>query len=74
MMSPILRINFDDFTEAIPAFLTIIIMPLAYSIAEGLVFGTVSYVLLKLLSGKGRDVHIVTYIIAALFIIKEILA
>ena len=74
MMSPILRINFDDFTEAIPAFLTIIIMPLAYSIAEGLVFGTVSYVLLKLLSGKGRDVHIVMYIIAALFIIKEIVA
>lgn len=74
MMSPILKINFDDFTEAIPAFLTIIIMPLAYSIAEGLVFGTVSYVLLKLLSGKGRDVHIVMYIIAALFIIKEIVA
>jgi len=74
MMSPILRINFDDFTEAIPAFLTIIIMPLAYSIAEGLVFGIVYYVLLKLLSGKGRDVHIVMYIIAALFIIKEIVA
>lgn len=74
MMSPILRINLDDFTEAIPAFLTIIIMPLAYSIAEGLVFGTVSYVLLKLLSGKGKDVHIVMYIIAALFIIKEFVA
>ncbi len=74
MMTPIVKINFNDFTESIPAFLTIIIMPLAYSIAEGLVFGVISYVLLKLFSGKGKEVHWMMYIIAALFIIKEIVA
>jgi adenine/guanine/hypoxanthine permease len=55
MMSPILKINFDDYTEAIPAFLTIIMMPLTYSIAEGIVFGMLSYVLLKVLTGKLKD-------------------
>ncbi len=72
MMSPILKINFDDFTDAIPAFLTIIMMPLAYSIAEGLVFGVISYVLLKALTGKAKEVHPMMYIIAILFIAKYI--
>jgi AGZA family xanthine/uracil permease-like MFS transporter len=70
MMSPILKINFDDFTEAIPAFLTIIMMPLAYSIAEGIVFGMLSYVLLKVLTGKHKDVSVVMIVLAALFILK----
>ncbi len=70
MMSPILKINFDDFTEAIPAFLTIIMMPLAYSIAEGIVFGMISYVLLKLLTGKQKDLSIVMIILAILFVFK----
>jgi len=70
MMSPILKINFDDFTEAIPAFITIIIMPLTYSIAEGIVFGMLSYVLLKLLTGKVKDVSVVMMILAALFVLK----
>jgi len=74
MMSPILKINFDDFTDAIPAFLTIILMPLTYSIAEGLVFGVISYVGLKALTGKGKDVHPMLYFIAALFIIKHIVS
>ncbi|WZL74991.1 NCS2 family permease [Clostridiaceae bacterium 35-E11] len=74
MMSPILKINFEDFTEAIPAFLTIIMMPLAYSIAEGLVFGVISYVLLKALTGKTKDIHPMMYIIAVLFVIKLIAA
>lgn len=73
MMSPIKDIDLDDFTEAIPAFLTIIMMPLAYSIAEGIVFGMVSYVFLKLLTGKHKDVSIVMYILAALFILKNLL-
>ena len=50
MMSPILNINFDNYTESIPAFITIIVMPLTYSIAEGIVFGMISYVLLKILT------------------------
>ncbi len=70
MMSPILKINFDDFTEAIPAFITIIIMPLTYSIAEGIVFGMLSYVLLKLFTGKVKDISVVMYVLAALFVLK----
>jgi adenine/guanine/hypoxanthine permease len=72
MMSPILKINFDNITEAIPAFLTIIMMPLTYSIAEGIVFGMLSYVLLKLLSGKAKDLTLVMIILAVLFILKFI--
>lgn len=70
MLSPIKELDLTDFTEAIPAFLTIIMMPLAYSISDGLIFGIVSYVALKLLVGKGKEVTITTYIIAALFILK----
>jgi adenine/guanine/hypoxanthine permease len=46
MMTPVKNINFDDFTESIPAFLTIIMMPLTYSISEGILFGVLSYVIL----------------------------
>mgnify|MGYP004702698117 FL=1 len=70
MMSPILKINFDDYTESLPAFLTIIMMPLAYSIAEGIVFGMLSYVLLKVLTGKQKDLTVVMVVLAALFILK----
>lgn len=72
MMSPIKEIDLDDFTEAIPAFLTIIMMPFAYSIAEGIVFGMVSYVILKVLTGKAKDVSAIMYILAILFVVKEI--
>lgn len=72
MMSPIKKIDLDDYTEAIPAFLTIIMMPLAYSIAEGIVFGMVSYTLLKTLTGKYKDVSIVMYILSILFVLKYI--
>lgn len=74
MMSPIKEIDLDDFTEAIPAFLTIIMMPLAYSIAEGIVFGMVSYAGLKLLTGRGKEVPVITYILAVLFVLKSIFA
>lgn len=72
MMSPILQIDLEDFTEAIPAFLTIIMMPLAYSIAEGIAFGIASYIILKLLSGRGKEVSIVTYVIGIIFILRFI--
>lgn len=71
MMSPIKEIEFGDYTEAIPAFLTIIMMPLSYSIAEGLVFGIISYVVLKALTGKFKDITIVTWIVAILFVLKH---
>lgn len=72
MITSVLKINFDDFTEAIPAFLTIIMMPLAYSIAEGICFGVISYALLKLLTGKGKEASPVVYILSILFIAKYI--
>lgn len=71
MMSPIKEIDLEDFTEAIPAFLTIVMMPFAYSIAEGIVFGMVSYVFLKVITGKHKDVSAVMYILALLFILKN---
>lgn len=70
MMTPVKNINFDDFTESIPAFLTIVMMPLSYSISEGILFGIISFVLLKALTGKFKDISIVTLILAVLFMVK----
>ncbi|OYT15031.1 MAG: guanine permease [Bacteroidetes bacterium 4572_77] len=72
MMSPIKEIDFEDFTEAIPSFLTIIMMPLTFSIAEGILAGIVSYAVIKPLSGRGKEVPIVTYVVAVLFVLKII--
>lgn len=73
MMSPIKEIDFDDFTEAIPAFLTITMMPFAYSISEGIVFGIVFYVLLKMFTGRIKEVHKVTFVLAIIFVINIIM-
>ena len=70
MISPIMKIDLEDFTESIPAFFTIVMMPLTYSIAEGIVFGMLSFVLLKLLTGRYKEVTPVMVIIAILFVIK----
>ncbi len=70
MMSPILKIDFENYTESIPAFITIIAMPLTYSIAEGIVFGMLAYVLLKILTGKVKDISVVMIVLAILFVIK----
>lgn len=70
MATAMLRIDFHDMSEAIPAFLTIVMMPLSYSIAEGLVFGIVSYAGIKLFSGKGKTVTTALYVLAVIFIIK----
>lgn len=70
MLSPILKIDLNDFTESIPAFFTIIMMPLSYSIAEGIVFGMLSYVLLKVLTGNHRKVSPVMYVLSILFILS----
>ncbi len=70
MMSPVKEIDLDDFTEAIPAFFTIIMMPLTYSIAEGIVFGVTTYVILKALTGRAKEVTLTTWIIGALFLGK----
>lgn len=70
MLTPILKINFADYSETIPAFFTIIMMPLTYSIAEGIVFGMLAFVFLKLASGKFKDISFIMYVLAALFIAK----
>ncbi|MBN2617584.1 MAG: NCS2 family permease [Spirochaetales bacterium] len=73
MMSPVKEIKWDDYLEAIPAFFTIIMMPLTYSIAEGIAFGMTSYVLLHLLTGKFKDVKVLSYIVTAFFILDFVL-
>lgn len=70
MLSPVKKIDFDDYTEAIPAFLTILIMPLSYSIADGIMWGISSYILLKIFARRTKDIPILTYCIAALFLLK----
>ena len=70
MMSPIKNIDLEEFTDSIPAFLTIVMMPFTFSIAEGIVFGMMSYVLLKLLTGRHKEIPILAYILFILFVGK----
>ena len=70
MIQNIVKIDFTDVTEGVPAFIAIITMPLMYSIADGIVFGVLSYVVLKLVTGRGKEISIVMAIIAVLFVLK----
>lgn len=72
MLRNVRRIHRDDATEAIPAFLTIALMPFSFSITEGIAFGFISYSLLKLVTGRGREVHRLVYLFAALFVLRYI--
>lgn len=74
MAENVTEISFSDFSEGFPAFMTILMMVVCYSISEGLVFGVISYVLLKLLCGKKNELNPVIVIIAFLFLLKLILA
>jgi AGZA family xanthine/uracil permease-like MFS transporter len=73
MMKCVTRIDWEDLTEAIPAFLCIVVMPLTLSITEGISFGFISYALLKLVTGKGKQVHWLIYVFTVLFIIRYII-
>jgi AGZA family xanthine/uracil permease-like MFS transporter len=73
MMKSVTKIDWDDLSEALPAFLTIILMPLTGSITEGIAFGFISYSLLKLVSKKGKRVHWLVYLFSALFVLRYIL-
>jgi len=73
MMSSVLGINFSDISQGLPAFLTIIFMPFTYSIAQGIIFGILSFTLIKLLIGKFKDVSITIYVISILFLVKLVL-
>ena len=68
MMSNASRIDWDDASESVPAFLTMVGIPLAYSIADGLALGFISYPILKMLTGKGRQIGMMSYAIAALLV------
>ena len=70
MMRGIGQINFYDFEEGVPAFLTLILMPLTYSIAQGLVFGFIAYALIKVLVGKVKDLDPILMVIAALCLVS----
>ncbi|WP_297323004.1 NCS2 family permease [uncultured Bartonella sp.] len=70
MMREFVEINWNNIVEAVPAALTALLMPFTYSIANGLAFGFISYAVLKTLTGKWRDVHPATWIIALLFILR----
>ena len=70
MMSSVLKVDFTDYSEAIPAFICIIFMPLAYSISDGIVLGMISYVLINLFTGKYKKLTIGMYILAAIFVLK----
>ena len=72
MVSAIVKIDFTDASEAFPAYLCVAAMPLMYSISEGIAIGTISYVLIKLFTGKGKTVKPLMYILTVLFICKYI--
>lgn len=69
MMEPILKINYEDITEGLPAFLTMIAMPLTYSIANGLIFGIIAYTVLKLVSGRAKEISPLMCILSLLFVL-----
>ena len=70
MIQGITGIKWDDITEAVPAFLTIVFMPFTYSIADGIAMGFISYAVIKLLCGKARDVPPMVWIVAVLWAAK----
>lgn len=72
MMNGLKDINIDDMTEALPAFVTIMSMVLTYSIAEGIVLGLLSYCIMKIFTGRFKDVHPALYVLAVLFVLKYI--
>ena len=73
MMSQVTKINFSDYSEAIPAFICIVMMPMAYSISEGIVLGLLSYVLINLLTGKLKKITVSMIILAVIFCFKYVM-
>ena len=72
MITPVTEIDFSDFSDAIPAFLTILFMCCAYSISDGIMFGILSYVIIKACTGKIKSIPVTTWVVAALFVAKII--
>lgn len=72
MMSMLKELDFSDWTEAVPAAMTVLMMPFTYNIATGIEFGIISYVIIKIFTLKFKDISPIMYVLAALFIVKEI--
>ena len=70
MMDSVRHIAWDDFTEALPAFLTMVTMPLAMSITDGIAFGFIAYAVLKPATGRARDLDLLAYVFAGLFLLR----
>lgn len=70
MCTPVTKINWEELSEAIPAFVTMLMMPLAYSISDGIMLGVIAYVLLHVLTGRARKVNVMMYVLCVLFIIR----
>ena len=73
MISSVRDIDWNDMELAIPCFLTIVMMPFAYSISEGIAFGCISYTIIKLIRGKAKEIHPVMYVISILFLARYII-
>ncbi len=72
MVSAIKEIDFEDFTEGLPAFMCIVMMPFTYSIANGVAAGIIFYTLLKVLTGKAKNVHWMMYLLFTLVVIRYV--
>lgn len=75
MVSSVLKIDFNDFTEAIPSYIAIIAMPFMYSISEGIAMGVISYVVINVLTGRAKEkkISLLMYVLAVLFVLKYVL-
>lgn len=72
MMQPITKITWSNYRESLPAFLTVVLMPLCYSISDGILIGVISYVVLYSLSGKIKQISPTMWVLAILFILRYI--
>ena len=73
MISAVVEIDFTDMTEAVPAYLCLLTMPLTYSISEGIAIGVISYAVIHVMTGKARKVKPLMYLLAVLFALKYML-
>ncbi len=73
MMTSITKVDFEDYTEAIPAFMAIMAMPFMYSISEGISMGIISYTIIKLVSGRRKEISPLMYVLTVLFILKYVM-
>ena len=74
MVKSLVTIYWDDFTEATPAFLTMLVIPLSFSVTDGITIGFISCALLKLVTGRGKELHWLIYLFALFFIVRQIVS